>query len=99
MSTTQLTTSLAVFALLAAGSAVQAAGDNTFKALDTDANGYISATEATANQDLSARWEELDKDKNNQLDQSEFSAFEAGTDNSMMKDGGMHQGGTMSPEK
>ncbi|MBU1192847.1 MAG: hypothetical protein KKA36_07525 [Gammaproteobacteria bacterium] len=53
----------------------------TFQTLDADANGYISAEEATSNQALSTQWTALDKDSNNQLDKSEFSAFEidAGT--------------------
>lgn len=97
MSTKHITTSLAIFALVAGSGALQAADSSTFKTLDSDGNGYISATEATANHDLSARWEELDKDKNNQLDQSEFSAFETGT-GGMMQDGGMHQG-TMPSDK
>lgn len=94
MSRIQITTSLAAVVLLTASGALQATAGNSFKALDADADGYISATEAATNQDLSTRWNELDKDSNNQLDQSEFSAFEIGTDNlkgndGIMKDGSM----------
>lgn len=92
MSRIQIVTSLAVVALITASGALQATVGNSFKALDSDADGYISATEAAANQDLSTRWNELDKDSNNQLDQSEFSAFETGTDNLKGNDGMMHDG-------
>lgn len=87
-----ITTRLAAVALITASGALQASVGNSFKALDTDADGYISAAEAAANPDLHTRWNELDKDSNNQLDQSEFSAFETGTDNLKGKGGMMHDG-------
>jgi Ca2+-binding EF-hand superfamily protein len=88
MSMMPTATTLAALALLA-GNAVQAAGQSeaasTFRILDSDANGTISAAEAEANPDLHARWQELDTDKNNQLDSAEFSAFEAGSGEMMDK--------------
>lgn len=79
MSKMPIVSTLAALALLA-GNAVQADEvGSAFQALDVDANGYISAEEAAANPDLHARWQELDTDKNNLLDTSEFSAFEDGS--------------------
>jgi hypothetical protein len=86
-----ITTTLAALALLA-GNAVQAEETKSiFQTLDADANGYISAEEAAANPDLHARWQELDVDKNNQLDMSEFSAFEVGTEQTPDKGGMMEK--------
>lgn len=80
MNSMHITGGLAAFALLTAGS-LQAVETSSFKILDADANGYISAEEAASNQALSSQWTALDKDSDNQLDKSEFSAFEidAGT--------------------
>lgn len=96
-----IATTLATLALLA-GTTVQAeAQKRQFEALDSDANGYISEQEAAANPDLYARWKELDGDKNNLLDISEFSAFEPGSgetmrgDGMMKKDDMMDKGGMM----
>jgi hypothetical protein len=102
MRNSAIATPLAVLALLA-GNAVQAEETSkSFKALDADANGYISEQEAAANPDLHARWKEIDGDKNNLLDVSEFSAFEAGStgtpqEGGMMQpqDAPMGEGGTM----
>ena len=74
MSKMPIATTLAALAFLA-GTAAQA-GENKFRNLDADANGYISQEEAASNADLQSRWQELDADQNNQLDMSEFSAFE-----------------------
>lgn len=90
MSRMQIVTGLAAVALMSVSGALQATAGNSFKALDSDADGYISATEAAANKDLSTRWSELDKDTDNQLDQSEFSAFETGADTQQGQDGMMH---------
>ena len=48
----------------------------TFEALDTDGDGYISNEEAGAREDLTKRWQAIDKNTDNQLDITEFSAFE-----------------------
>lgn len=83
-----IATILAALALVA-GSAVQAEETKSmFQGLDADANGYISAEEAAANPELHARWQELDADKNNLLDMSEFSAFEAGSGDTTREGGG-----------
>lgn len=70
---------LAALTLLVAGP-LHAEGGSAFQKIDADANGYISPEEAQTNMDLSARWNDLDTDKNNLLDMSEFSAFEAAGD-------------------
>lgn len=90
-------TALLVFSPLYAGQ------NATFQQLDSDANGYISPDEAQTVDGLNARWNDLDADKNNLLDSSEFSAFEIGSDPSkgMMDDsmgsGGMGGGSTTEP--
>jgi len=71
--------------LLAAGTAQAGEQSPAFKGIDADADGYVSQTEAAGNSDLSNRWIELDKDKNNMLDKSEFSAFETGAPEETMK--------------
>ncbi|MBI5041781.1 MAG: hypothetical protein HZB57_11475 [Gammaproteobacteria bacterium] len=78
--------------LLAAGT-VQAEQqmNPAFQSIDTDANGYVSQTEASGNSALTSRWNELDKDKNNMLDTSEFSAFETGTPGETMKQAPMER--------
>jgi hypothetical protein len=48
----------------------------TFESLDADANGAISQDEAQSNPALSAVWEEVDTNKDGQLDEAEFSAVE-----------------------
>ncbi|MFN2308617.1 MAG: hypothetical protein ABR553_02620 [Gammaproteobacteria bacterium] len=89
-------TTLATLALIS-GNAVQAddTSSSLFQNLDADANGYISEQEAAANPDLHARWQELDADKNNQLDVSEFSAFEIGIGTGVTTD----QGGALEREQ
>ncbi len=47
-----------------------------FSSLDTDGDGFISKTEAAANEGLSSAWSQVDADMNEKLDESEFSAFE-----------------------
>ena len=49
----------------------------TFEALDTDGDGYISNTEAGAREDLTKGWQAIDKNTDNKLDITEFSAFES----------------------
>lgn len=101
MNSMHITGGLAAFALLTAGG-LQAAETSSFNILDADANGYISAEEAASNQTLSSQWTTLDKDGDNQLDKSEFSAFEmdAGTTQggeNLMRDDKMQQGTTAPP--
>jgi Ca2+-binding EF-hand superfamily protein len=48
----------------------------TFESLDADADGAISQDEAQGNPALSALWEEVDTNKDGQLDEAEFSAVE-----------------------
>lgn len=90
MNTMHITTGLAAFALLAGGSLQAAVEMDSFQILDADANGYISADEATSNPALSTQWTELDKDSNNQLDKAEFSAFEVDTGSAPASDKMMH---------
>ncbi len=47
-----------------------------FKALDADADGYISQQEAAASQGLSDAYGSLDQNQDGKLDSAEFSAFE-----------------------
>jgi len=48
----------------------------TFEELDTDGDGYISKAEASKKAALSQGWLRADKDDDDRLDISEFSAFE-----------------------
>lgn len=73
-----LTVAAVAAVLLAAPPLYAAEAGGSFKQLDADANGYVSPREAEAQPSLIVRWKELDTDKNNLLDTSEFSAFEAG---------------------
>lgn len=79
-----------VFLLLAA-SAAQAETRPGFQNLDADANGYLSQQEAASNADVAKRWNDLDTNKDNMLDKTEFSAFEIDTG------GGMNQQTPSSP--
>jgi Ca2+-binding EF-hand superfamily protein len=47
-----------------------------FKALDADADGYISQQEAAASQGLSDAYSSVDQNQDGKLDSAEFSAFE-----------------------
>ncbi len=49
----------------------------TFESLDKDSNGYINRSEADARPDLSENWSRIDQNTDDQLDISEFSAFES----------------------
>ena len=49
----------------------------TFETLDNDGNGYISKSEATTREDLTENWQRIDQNTDDQLDISEFSAFES----------------------
>ena len=71
-----LSGSLLAGALLFCGPAVAADYPATFEALDADGNGYISSSEAEARADLVQSWKDVDKNTDNQLDITEFSAFE-----------------------
>lgn len=57
------------------GTTGQTAGAD-FSNLDTNQDGYISQDEAQAHQQLSSNWQDADRNADNQIDQSEFSAFE-----------------------
>jgi Ca2+-binding EF-hand superfamily protein len=48
-----------------------------FKTLDQDQNGTISKEEAQKQQQLSQNWSQYDTNHDDQIDTSEFSAFEA----------------------
>ena len=63
-------------AMLLSGTLGAAGPPMTFEALDTDGDGYISNREAGAREDLTKGWQAIDKNTDNQLDISEFSAFE-----------------------
>lgn len=52
---------------------------SSFKALDSDGNGGISAEEAQANETLSSSWTSLDANLDGQIDEAEFSALEMQT--------------------
>ncbi|HSH29693.1 MAG TPA: hypothetical protein VK971_07285 [Thiohalobacter sp.] len=71
----QITVIACAFAF-ASGSVLAGEQAGKFKMLDADQDGYISAEEAQANPALSSQWQSVDQDGNNQVDQSEFSAFE-----------------------
>lgn len=49
----------------------------TFSKLDTDKDGKISASEATANQKVADQFVAADKNQDGYLDQSEFAAINA----------------------
>ena len=69
---------IAIVTLFTASSFLIAAEvPKTFDELDTDHDGYISKSEAQNTKDLSKDWAKADKDKNDKLDVSEFSAFES----------------------
>ena len=46
-----------------------------FQLLDNDGDGFISRSEATANNQLRESWNNVDKDKDGKLTQQEFTAF------------------------
>ncbi|BAZ93137.1 uncharacterized protein FOKN1_0735 [Thiohalobacter thiocyanaticus] len=71
----QITVIACAFAF-ASGSAMAGEQAGKFKQLDANQDGYISAEEAQASQALSSQWQSVDQDGNNQVDESEFSAFE-----------------------
>jgi len=64
-------------ALLQPASAEEAT--SSFKALDTDSNGAISAKEAGHSDALSPSWTSLDANKDGQIDEAEFSVMEMET--------------------
>jgi hypothetical protein len=64
-------------AMLLSGTLWAAEPPMTFEALDTDGDGYISNTEAGAREDLTKGWQAIDKNTDNKLDITEFSAFES----------------------
>ena len=52
------------------------AGNDVFKQLDKDADGYISAEEAGAHQALTMGYINADTNEDGKIDAAEFSAFE-----------------------
>jgi len=64
-------------AVLLSGTVASADFPMTFEAGDTDGDGYISNKEASAREDLTKRWQAIDKNTDNKLDITEFSAFES----------------------
>lgn len=70
-----------IYTLLIAVSTTYAAEkseeDNLFMKLDKDQSGTISQKEASKQKQLSKNWASYDTNQDGQLDQSEFSAFEA----------------------
>ena len=64
-------------AVLFSGAAASDDFPMTFEALDIDGDGYVSNTEAGARADLTESWKAIDKNTDNQLDITEFSAFES----------------------
>ncbi|UCE88991.1 MAG: EF-hand domain-containing protein [Pseudomonadota bacterium] len=70
-----LLTMLLVFGVSAISVMAGEAG-KAFSDLDQDGDGYISRSEATARSDLREHWATVDANKDGQLTESEFSAFE-----------------------
>jgi len=71
--------SATIAAAIMASSAVlagQTSDNAAFKQLDKNSDGYISIEEAAANAALVKSWKKFDKDINEKLEMSEFSAFE-----------------------
>lgn len=54
------------------------ASDHSFESLDKDGNGYLSKEEVGNRGRLTDEWSKLDKNKDQRIDQTEFSAFETG---------------------
>jgi len=48
----------------------------TFDQFDEDGDGYITKSEAADSSNMTKNWKQADKDSDNKLDVSEFSAFE-----------------------
>jgi sporulation protein YlmC with PRC-barrel domain len=61
----------------------------SFQELDTNSDGYLSPQEAKSDQQLSDNWKKADQNKDNQIDRSEFSAFETSTEE---MEPSMHEG-------
>lgn len=66
---------LAIVSVAALFSSLAFAG-TTYEDLDTNKDGVISAEEAQANPDLAAKFKDLDKNQDSQLDAAEFAQFE-----------------------
>jgi hypothetical protein len=68
-----------VFALAPLGGVhAESVPANEFKKLDTNANGYLSEAEMKPEKELSAQIDSLDKDKDGQLNETEFGGYESG---------------------
>ena len=62
-----------------------ATSPSAFTKLDSDKNGMVSRKEASKNKDLASKWDTLDTNKDGNLDQGEFAAFEAAPTSSTPK--------------
>ena len=65
---------LLIGTFFAASAAV--AGEASFKTLDQNGDGSISAEEAAYSETLTASWQTVDANADGMVDQAEFSAFE-----------------------
>lgn len=50
----------------------------SFSELDSNSKGHLTKQDLQEYPELQTQWQQIDVDKNDQIDQSEFSAFEAG---------------------
>lgn len=81
---TAIAAALASFAAI--GQQVQDPGDPTaMSTFDADNDGYVSREEAEAHGDLTELWDELDLDRDEQLNEDEFAGFEQGWKSRTMK--------------
>lgn len=65
----------AIISVIALFSSLAFAG-TSYEDLDANKDGVISAEEAQANPELAAKFRDLDKNQDNQLDAAEFAQFE-----------------------
>ncbi len=71
---------LAALCAVAAGTAIAATTTMApFKAIDANADGYISAEEAKAVEGLAAQFEQADRNKDGRLDRKEYEGLTAST--------------------
>jgi len=76
---------LAVAQTAATPSTAPSASPSAFTKLDSDKNGMVSKKEASKNKELTSKWDILDTNKDGNLDQGEFAAFEAAPTSSTPK--------------
>ena len=67
---------LAVAQTSATPSTAPSTSPSAFTKLDADKNGMVSKKEASKNKELTSKWDTLDTNKDGNLDQGEFAAFE-----------------------